>query len=114
MNNKSIHSIVNDECKLLFESESKSESKSKSESESESYKIRTNVGKLIGTDLNSVHAKLNPPIKQVDINLWKDRIICKQSPLLNLNIVDSHNLDITETEVGYLPRTCKFYLFNCF
>ena len=106
MDNNSIHSIVNNECKLLFEPEP--------DSVQTNVNIRTKVGKLIGTDLNSVHAKLNPPIEQVNINLWKDRIICKQSPLLNLNIVDTHNLNITETEVGYLPRTCKFYLFNCF
>lgn len=110
MDNNTICSIIDNECKLVFEPEPEPEP----DSVKTNINIRTKVGKLIGTDLNSVHAKLTPPIKQVDTTLWQDRIKHKQLPAFDLNIVDTHNLNIPESESHSSPRTCKFNLFNCF
>ena len=109
MDNNSIHSIVNNEYKLLFEPEP--------DSVKTNVNIRTKVGKLIGTDLNSVHAKLTPAITTVNTTLWQNRIKRinhKELPALDLNIVDTHNLNTAESEPHSSHRTCKFYLFNCF
>ena len=42
--------------------------------EEEKTNIRTNVGKLINTDLNSIHIKIKPPLTEEQSDLWKNRI----------------------------------------
>ena len=38
------------------------------------YNIRTNVGKLINTDLNLKHSKLQPPMQSIKEDIWTGRI----------------------------------------
>ena len=42
--------------------------------EEEKTNIRTNVGKLINTDLNSIHIKIKPPLTEEQPDLWQNRI----------------------------------------
>ncbi len=42
--------------------------------EEEKTNIRTNVGKLIDTDLNSIHIKIKPPLTEEQSDLWHNRI----------------------------------------
>lgn len=41
--------------------------------EEEKKKIRTNVGKLINTDLNSIHIKIKPALTEEQPDLWLNR-----------------------------------------
>tara|TARA_A100001015_G_C14940290_1_gene692238 strand:+ start:1008 stop:1295 length:288 start_codon:yes stop_codon:yes gene_type:complete len=42
--------------------------------EEEKKNIRTNVGKLIGANLNSMHIKIKPPLTEKQTDLWQNRI----------------------------------------
>ncbi len=42
--------------------------------EEEKTNIRTNVGKLINIDLNSIHIKIKPPLTEEQPDLWHNRI----------------------------------------
>ncbi len=42
--------------------------------EEEKTNIRTNVGKLIDTDLNSIHIKIKPALTEEQSDLWHNRI----------------------------------------
>ena len=59
--------------------------------EEEKTNIRTNVGKLINTDLNSIHIKIKPPLIEQQPDLWHNRIRRDNS-----DINDKENSDINE------------------
>ena len=60
--------------------------------------VRTNVGKLINTDLNLIHNKIKKPLADINYNLWTDRVRGRSEPP---HIVENN----------YFTRFC---IFKCF
>lgn len=51
--------------------------------------VRTNVSKLINTDLNLIHRKIKKPLADINTRLWKDRI--QDGPYLP-SMIENNNL----------------------
>lgn len=72
--------------------------------EQEKTNIRTNVGKLINTDLNSIYIKINPPLTEEQSDLWQNRIRRDNSDInkkvthivSEVNSLSEHNKNISK------------------
>lgn len=76
--------------------------------EEEKTNIRTNVGKLINTDLNSIHIKIKPPLTEEQSDLWQNRIRKTNTDIDEKRV--THIMSKVNSQSDYSKNISKIHL----